>query len=59
MENKNLGVLVHQEDELKKLKNELEAKALQSLCDWLDDQAQEMDNNADKIISKSTPFTME
>jgi len=59
MENKNLQLLVEKEEELKKQKTKLEQEALKTLQIDLEDQIGELQNNAEKITGKVTPFGME
>ena len=59
IENKNLQFLVQKEEELKRQKNEFEKQALKTLSEDLEDQLSQLQENAEKITGKVTPFGME
>ena len=59
VENRSLAYLLEREEELKRHKNQLEKSALSALSNDLEDQLSTLQENAEKITGKVTPFGME
>jgi hypothetical protein len=59
IQNKNLGNLVQREVSIKETQTQYQVKALRQLALTLTNQLATLESNADKLMSKVTPYGME